>query len=49
MQTSQTKNGFSVKAYTGDVKKPLASDLSKTKINNLAGFTIACTPPAQPR
>ncbi len=48
MQTSVNKNGFSVRAYTGDAKTLLTFDLVKTKTANLAGFTISCTPPGQP-
>lgn len=40
MTTTNQKNGFSIKAYTGDAKTMLAWNLTKPKTKNLAGFTI---------
>jgi hypothetical protein len=46
---SQKKGNFSLRAYRGDAKTLLAFNFSnKAATNNLAGFTIACQPKAQP-
>jgi hypothetical protein len=44
MDTSNRKNGFSVRAYRGDAKTLLAFDLSKAKATRLAGFTVQVAP-----
>jgi len=44
MFVTKTNQGFSVKAYQGDAKTLLAFDLDKSKLENLAGFTIQCKP-----
>lgn len=42
---TRTVNGFTVKAWQGDMKTLLAFNFdSKARIRNLAGFTIACKP-----
>jgi PLD-like domain len=48
MFVTQKKNGFTIKAYTGDAKTLLAFDLLKSKINLFAGFTIRCQPGTRP-
>ena len=44
MNTTNQKNGFSVKAYQGDARTLLAFNLVKAKAKNLAGFTIQVGP-----
>src|SRR5215472_12302669 len=44
MPITETKNGFTVKAYPGDAKTLLAFNLTKAKTKNLAGFTIQVQP-----
>lgn len=44
MYTATSNTTFSVKAYQGDAKTLLAFDLKENKIQDLAGFTIACQP-----
>jgi phosphatidylserine/phosphatidylglycerophosphate/cardiolipin synthase-like enzyme len=48
MQVDANKSGFTIKAHIGDAKTLLAFNLPKAQIKNLAGFTLACTPPGQP-
>lgn len=45
---SDSKGGFSVKAYQGDAKTLLAFNLDKKGAKKLAGFTIECRPDGQP-
>jgi len=42
-------DGISVAAYTGDRAVLLAFDLAADRVDGLAGFAIACTPPDTPR
>jgi hypothetical protein len=45
---TESKNGFSVRAYQGDMKTLLAFNFADpAKIKGLAGFTIACKPGAR--
>lgn len=49
MFNTANNNGFTVKAYQGDVKTLLAFDLPQAQTTGLAGFTIAYTPPGGPQ
>ena len=42
-------DGISVAAYTGDRAVLLAFDLAADRVDGLAGFAVACTPPDTPR
>src|ERR1043166_4223754 len=44
MNVRKQNSGLSVRAYQGDAKTLLAFNLTKAKIKNLAGFTIAYSP-----
>ena len=44
MNTTDQKNGFSVKAYQGDARTLLAFNLVEAKATNLGGFTIQVGP-----
>lgn len=48
MPPPNSQNGFSVKAHRGDAKTLLAFNLAKSKIKNLAGFTIQYSAGGQP-
>jgi phosphatidylserine/phosphatidylglycerophosphate/cardiolipin synthase-like enzyme len=48
MFVTNSKKGFSVKAYRGDAKTLLAFNMPQAKAKDLAGFTIYCSPKNNP-
>ncbi|MDQ6815727.1 MAG: phospholipase D-like domain-containing protein [Bacteroidota bacterium] len=48
MFVTSSKNNFSVKAYRGDAKTLLAFNMPHADAQDLAGFTILCTPKGKP-
>src|SRR6266481_2497413 len=44
METSNSKNGLTVRAYKGDAMSLLAFDLDQSRTQNFTGFTVRITP-----